>query len=433
MNNHYVGEQVTVFENNNFVFAGIITKMGSVNASINDYKTNNTYEVSYPFIHTGISTGMHTASVTKTAQAEIINETDKNDKKFLLVKNEKNIDGTLSVAYEVKVDDKMIWESEEIITNVYDVENGWSAPDDFDDNKLDLIQQSAESGFDMVVDSYTNIVNMVDEAQAVPEELSEEVPVGEPAFAADPNTSDAEGGGGGGGGATLLNTPEGEEGALVGEDGTAGDVIEDPDSDVGGPEAFGQDLSVETSLEAQAQVPSFARSILGSVAKEAIDHDPSDPIYEDYDWLGVISNQIPQNIMLEDSSIDEGYLLTMKDAPNLYITLSFNFDNNTYNLWFNPNNGAVVENIYTSEDIDTVFNYFLDIYTDDEQLADFLTEIAEDTKQKKQAGKDNRLHGNPEHRLNPAVRKEMDARNIDSGSTNDIELSEELKDFDYSL
>ena len=44
---------------------------------------------------------------------------------------------------------------------------------------------------------------------------------------------------------------------------------------------------------------------------------------------------------------------------------------------------------------------------------------------------DERLHGNPEHRLNPALREEMKRRNIDSGDTHDIELSERLKDFDY--
>ena len=44
---------------------------------------------------------------------------------------------------------------------------------------------------------------------------------------------------------------------------------------------------------------------------------------------------------------------------------------------------------------------------------------------------DDRLHNNPQHRLNPILREEMGRRGIDSGNTNDLELSKKLKNFDY--
>ena len=44
---------------------------------------------------------------------------------------------------------------------------------------------------------------------------------------------------------------------------------------------------------------------------------------------------------------------------------------------------------------------------------------------------DRRLHGNPQHRLNPILRAEMERRGIDSGETSDLELAEKLKGFDY--
>ena len=307
-NDYKQGEQVNIYDNKNFVFAGIITKLGSVHASVTD-NVGESFDVPYDMIY------KHNTkqAMVKTAQAEIINETEKEGKKFLLIKDETNVDKTLSVTYMVKVDEQVVWESENIITNVYDTENGWSQPDDFDENKLDLIQQSAESGFDMVVDSYDNMINIAEEAitPVVEPGTEGDVAVGEPAFAEDAAEGDM--GGGGGGGATMLNDIGGEDvGDTVGEDGSPGDVIDDslPDSDVGGPESFATEpMEVETSLERT----SFSRSI--------------------------ISNKI-----------------TAKD----------------------------------------------------------------------------RLHNNPEHRLNPALRKEMETKNI-SSDTNDIELAEKLKDFDYSL
>ena len=317
--NHYAGQQVSVVDDaDNILFAGIITKIGSINACINDSVTGHNYDVPYSMIYAHNTATTKQAFLTKQAQAEIISETEKEGKQFVLVKNESNIDGSLSVAYEVRVDDAIIWESETITTNVYDVENGWSAPDDFDDNKLDLIQQSAEAGFDMVVDSYTNMISIVEEsAQVVGDPLAEgapgEVAIGEPAFAEDAAEL------GGGGGATMIGGDAdidmaGEEGEVVGEDGSAGDVVDaEAESAVGGPEAFGQEpVEVVTSLER----PSFARSIISSTEKTS---------------------------------------------------------------------------------------------------------------------SDDRLHGNPQHRLNPALRNEMENKGIDSGNTNDIELSEKLKDFDYEL
>ena len=47
------------------------------------------------------------------------------------------------------------------------------------------------------------------------------------------------------------------------------------------------------------------------------------------------------------------------------------------------------------------------------------------------ASADNRLHNNPQHRINPLLRKKMDEMGIDSGNMNDIELANALKDYNF--
>ena len=306
--NHYIGEPVSIVDNHsNFIFAGIITKLGTLHAVVNERDTGYNHDVVYDMIQ-------KKGAITKTAQAEIIKEDEQDGKKFILSKDETNIDGKLSVKYEVTVDGESLWESEEIVTNVYDVEKGWSAPDDFDENKLDLIQQTAESGFDMLVQSYTNVRGMI-ESEMSPTEGegepgAEDTPEGKPAFAPGEGPDSAAAGGGSGGGAVML---DGEEGDVIEGESAEG---EDVDGEAGGDEAGGvepfAEEPVEEVISASLGQSSFSRSIL--------------------------------------------------------------------------------------------------------------------------AGKqgDDRLHGNPQHRLNPALREEMARKGIDSGNTNDLELSDKLKDFDYS-
>lgn len=297
---HYSGEPVNVIDTNgNFIFSGIITKLGTFHATVNEATTGENHDLVYSMIQ-------KRNTMKKTAQAEIIKEEEKEGKKFILSKEENNVDGKLSVRYEVTVDEKVVWDSEEIVTNVYDVEKGWSAPDDFDETKLDLIQQTAESGFDMVVDSYDNMKEIVEEELAPPEpaevdvEAEEEVPEGEPAFAPGEEPE-----AGVGGGAAMI----GGEGEFP-EEGEEVDV----EAEAGGAEPFAEE-PIEETTAASLEKPSLSRSV-----------------------------------------------------------------------------------------------------------------IAEKVKVKG----DDRLHGNPQHRLNPALRAEMERRGIDSGETHDIELAEKLRDFDYS-
>jgi hypothetical protein len=277
---NYIGEQVSVVNSDGaHVFSGIIMKTGSCNAMVNDVETGDNHYIPYEFLKSG--------SVKKTAQTEVLKEQEKDGNVFVLEKIDDNIDGELSTQYKITVDDNLIWESENITTNVYDVEQGWSAPDDFDENKLELIEQSAESGFDLVVNSYTNIVqNITEEAEEAEEPTSEEgedseddVPEGEPAFAP------GEG-------------PDEETGEVVVDE--SGEGVEEPE----GPEELEEPESEEAPFAEEA---SLSRSILSS-----------------------------------------------------------------------------------------------------------------------------RLHRNPEHRLNPALREEMGRRGLDSSEMNDLELAEKLKDFDYS-
>ena len=312
---HYAGEPVNIIDSaGNFIFSGIVTKVGTFHATVNESETGYNLDVVYSMIN-------KRSTIKKTAQAEIIKEDEKEDKKFILSKTESNVDGKLSVKYEVTVDGKMMWKSEEIVTNVYDNEKGWSAPDDFDENKLDLIQQTAEAGFDMVVESYDNMRELVEQdMMPSPDEEAGATPTGKPAFApgTGPKSKEAPSGGGGGGATMIGGEPgdtideAGEAGDMVGLDGEEAEVSDE--NAAGGVVPFAAEPEEEPlAMAASLEQPSFARSVLSA-----------------------------------------------------------------------------------------------------------------------KGGGDNRLHGNPQHRLNPALREEMKRRNIDSGDTHDIDLSERLKGFDYA-
>lgn len=285
-----IGSQVEVLNGRGVpVVFGTIIRQGTTEAHIID-QDGHEFHMPYPLLRNAV--------LAKTA-SEVLKEETKNNKKFTLVKEEKNTDGQMSVLYRVLVNDKQVSESEEVILNVYDPEYGWSAPDGFDENKVELLKNTFESGFDLMVESYDNIERQVLEQQTKPkaEDLPKE-PVGKPAFVPGsqpkaPDKPEAEATD-----QTAAPTPESEDLGL--------DEATEPEA---GPAPEAQTEIVGASLEPT----SFARSILSSKQVEASE-----------------------------------------------------------------------------------------------------------------------LLRNPQHRLNPILRDEMDSRGIDSGETHDLELADKLQDFDYS-
>ena len=261
--NYHVGEQVTVHDSNgDLLTAGIITKLGTLHATVVDPDSGENYDLVYSMLRK--------QGTRKLANHEVLQEEEQEGKKFILSKNEKNIDGKITVSYEVSVDEKKVWESEEVVTNVYDYEQGWSAPDDFDENKLDLIQQTAEAGFAMIVESFDNVVELAKGEQQPPTgaaALPESAPKGKPAFAPDAKDlggEDMGGGGGGGGGAGGGVAPEGAPAPeKEGEPGAEGEEKEEPGKPPN-PAPFATPVE-ETRAAASLQRPSFARSILSSL------------------------------------------------------------------------------------------------------------------------------------------------------------------------
>jgi hypothetical protein len=294
----YKGQQVKVDDT-----FGIITAVGSKHLSVT-FANGECDDVPYSAIKT--------ASIPKQAQ-RVIKEEEAEGNHFLLVKEEVNKDGEMSITYKITVNDKDIWTSEEIIINVYDHESGWSAPDDFDENKLDLIQSNAEAGFDLLVDSYQTIQDTIQESLPSAQEPAK--PKDVPAFAP---------------GEGSTKTPKGEG----------------------------------TPLPEGAVIPG------GASAEPKI--EPEDDSKESTDTK-------------------------------------------------NPEEGA--EFGESGED------------TTPESTAasiqPFTRKIAERAAKVKKGEKDNRLHGNPQYRLNPILRAEMERRKIPSGDTHDIELAEKLKHFDW--
>lgn len=275
----HIGEPVTVCGNDDkVILSGIITALGTEHAVVNDSSTGENYNIALGMLRTG--------SLIREATATVLKDDTKEGKKFELVKNEENKDGKISIKYTITNDSKPVWESEEIITNVYDYEQGWSIPDDFDENKIELIENKADAGFDLIVESYETMKQTIQNENAAPTETDKVKDV--PAFA--PGTKPKE------------EVPEGSN--LMGENAPP----------------TGEEPVAETPIE---------------------------------------------------------------EAP----------------AELAPNEGEVTTSL----------------------------------KRSIIGSKGNELHNNPEHRLNPALRQEMDRKNIDSGNTNDLELAEKLKDFDYKL
>ena len=206
---------------------------------------------------------------TCQASAEVIKEEERDGHKFTLVKEESNKDGELTMQFKVLVDgaSEPISVSEELVTNVYDQENGWSAPDGFDENKAELIKSTYESGFDVIVDSYNNIAKQITDTKAVEEQAEQPAePQGEPAFApgAEPAPTPVDMGGG--------------EGADMGEGVIDEGAEVAPEGDLaGGPEAQAAPAG-ETGEVAAASLhrPSFSRSILsGKVQASELLNNPA--------------------------------------------------------------------------------------------------------------------------------------------------------------
>ena len=99
---------------------GVITRMGSSYAEVTGY--DGVVRVAGYGI-------LKEASLKKEADRNQIKQEEKDGKKFQLDKEEKNVDGKMSVRYKVTVDGKEVWTSEELVTNVYDNESGFDSED----------------------------------------------------------------------------------------------------------------------------------------------------------------------------------------------------------------------------------------------------------------------------------------------------------------
>jgi len=135
-------------------YSGVVTAVGSKHAMVVD-QVGREHIAALDAVH--VVTGSH----VKLGGKEVIKEEDKDGKHFQLLKEEVNTDGQLSVMYQILVDDDVVSESEPIILNVYNQETGWSVPDDFDENKVELAKTMYESGFDLFVESYNDIEEQI--------------------------------------------------------------------------------------------------------------------------------------------------------------------------------------------------------------------------------------------------------------------------------
>lgn len=239
--NHYkgysTGSVVDVLFQDEVIDRGTIVSLGSHHASV--VCAGICHDVAYNQIRN---------TQIKTAQNNTIKSDVLDDKEFKLIKDEDSSNQRLVVKYKILSGEDIIWESEEVITNVYDSEYGWSAPDDFDQQKLDMIQQKAEMGFDLLMESYDGIVDSMDmgsvsedrdsidskdrESDEDPEE-----PEGEPAFA------------------------PGE-----GPDGGGADI--DLDIDTNDTSDTGEEVAIEDAVEeTEASYNPFKKSILASMKR----------------------------------------------------------------------------------------------------------------------------------------------------------------------
>lgn len=325
------------------------------------------------------------------AQQNILKQEEKDDHVFVLQKIEDNAAGEMSIKFIITVDDEQVYESEEVVTNTYDMENGWSAPDDFDDNKLELMQNTAESGFDVLVESYTNIRESATNAPATGEDA--DAPADVLAFApgegsgAGAGADAGSGGGGGGGGGGEMPVDEGgeAEAEVADEEGAA--VEEAPVGE--------EPVPVE---EVGASLGGFKRSILSSRRKRA-GYD------ETMEFFLKLKN-------------DPGYVPTTEEQAQVFEFLNERGYDKTHGKFrrFLQDQSSGLGGGQVARKLWLV-------------MEDEADEVSASIKRSSKT--DNRLHGNPQHRLNPNLRAEMARRGIDSGNTNDLELAEKLKGFDY--
>ena len=363
------GQAVDLVDSGEILARGTIIRTGSAHACVT-FDDGQTYDVPYDMLRQ--------AGQVRTAAKEVLREEEQDGRVFQLVKEESNKDGRLAMQFKVFMGDQVISESEELVTNVYDQENGWSAPDDFDENKVDLIKSTYESGFDLLVDSYANIEQSITnvqaeqaEADAVPAE-----PAGEPAFA--PGASPApEGGAGGdaGGG-------EAGEGAMPEEGGDAAGGPEAAAAPAGEPAEAPEPAGEATAASLERR--SFARSVLSARDTDAAIEVRADDLLFQISQLG--------GGVYDRSPIGRDGLVALHKG--------------TRKVWEGPK----------------------------EQMASYLTDMLNSIKKYRLGS---RKHGsaellrNPQHRINPILRQEMDRRGIDSASTNDLELADSLKNFDF--
>lgn len=177
-NGFRVGDRITMVSGN---YATIVS-LGSAHITAVD-NLGNSIDMRYP---------QTKSAIKKTAQDSTIKSDDIDGREFSLIRDEDSSNQKLVVQYRIVSGEDTIWESETITTNVYSSEYGWSAPDDFDEQKLGMIQQKAEMGFDLLMESYSGIVDSVSEEVSVSDTKKDseedadgdvEEPKGEPAFA----------------------------------------------------------------------------------------------------------------------------------------------------------------------------------------------------------------------------------------------------------
>jgi hypothetical protein len=291
-----IGSVVDIVHEDKIVVSGTIVSAGTDHVEVTCAK-GMTYEVPYCMLKTRASA---TPIKSKEVRASntVIKEEEKDGKKFKLIKDDANTNGKRIVQYKIMADDVKIWESEETLTNTYDEENGWSSPDDFDSSKLDLIDQKAQSGFDLMVESYSTIEENVAQDLISPEGDGEEIEpeTGVPAFApgegpnASTNTSEdlslSEGdmsGGGEGAIEDVLGEPASSDSESVPEAGLDANLEEQP---------------VEASLN-------FRRSILTHATKKAKKKSASELLRNPQHRINPITRKLMQEKNLDSSTLND--------------------------------------------------------------------------------------------------------------------------------
>jgi len=242
------GELVNIFDSSgNKILTGTILSEGTDHVIVNDVETGQNYSVASSLVKT---------SSKKYAATDVLKKEEKEGKTFILTRSEENKNNEVSVKYVITANDKPIWESEEIITNTYNAEFGWSPPDDFDENKLDLIEQKAENGFELMVESFETFKENISQTETVAP-----APKGQPAFA--PNKTEP---GNKPSAAPAAPTGEANLGTPPMGEGEAPEGV--PDGAEGAPEAPKPDAKPEAKPEAAPLETktslSYKRSVLSA-------------------------------------------------------------------------------------------------------------------------------------------------------------------------